>query len=157
MCFSHFGVFLISVKPLTTENTENKMTPKICKITVDRWRKQAWMKKWDKRNHRRDDLIGQNIHLISHQRVVAFYISDDSQPDEAVRFVCLATDRNLTCRTIKHRFQTPETQEDKWTWNLPLTKSVPQKKKKALRICAPKLVAWTMFTSKNDVKSSQNS
>ena len=26
--------FLISVKPLTTENTENKTTPKICKITV---------------------------------------------------------------------------------------------------------------------------
>ena len=34
MCFSHFGVFLISVKPLATENTENKTTPKICKITV---------------------------------------------------------------------------------------------------------------------------
>ena len=32
--FSHLGVFLISVKPLTTENTENKTTPKICKITV---------------------------------------------------------------------------------------------------------------------------
>ena len=29
--FSHLGVFLISVKPLTTEN---KTTPKICKITV---------------------------------------------------------------------------------------------------------------------------
>ena len=29
MCFSHLGVFLISVKPLTTENTENKTTPKI--------------------------------------------------------------------------------------------------------------------------------
>ena len=28
------GVFLISVKPLTTENTENNTTPKICKITV---------------------------------------------------------------------------------------------------------------------------
>ena len=28
------GVFLISVKALTTENTENKSTPKICKITV---------------------------------------------------------------------------------------------------------------------------
>ena len=26
--------FLILVKPLTTENTENKTTPKICKITV---------------------------------------------------------------------------------------------------------------------------
>ena len=36
MCFSHLGVFLISVKPLTTENTENKTTPKICKITVYR-------------------------------------------------------------------------------------------------------------------------
>ena len=35
MCFSHLGVFLISVKPLTTENTENKTTPKICKITAD--------------------------------------------------------------------------------------------------------------------------
>ena len=34
MCFSHLGVFLISVKPLTTENTENKTAPKICKITV---------------------------------------------------------------------------------------------------------------------------
>ena len=34
VCFSHLGVFLISVKPLTTENTENKTTPKICKITV---------------------------------------------------------------------------------------------------------------------------
>ena len=34
MCFSHLDVFLISVKPLTTENTENKTTPKICKITV---------------------------------------------------------------------------------------------------------------------------
>ena len=34
MCFSHLGVFLISVKPLTTENTENKTTSKICKITV---------------------------------------------------------------------------------------------------------------------------
>ena len=32
--FSHLGVFLISVKPMTTENTENKTTPKICKITV---------------------------------------------------------------------------------------------------------------------------
>ena len=32
--FSHLGVSLISVKPLTTENTENKTTPKICKITV---------------------------------------------------------------------------------------------------------------------------
>ena len=36
MCFAHLGVFLISVKPLTTENTENKTTPKICKITVSR-------------------------------------------------------------------------------------------------------------------------
>ena len=34
MCFSHLGVFLISVKPSTTENTENKTTPKICKITI---------------------------------------------------------------------------------------------------------------------------
>ena len=34
MCFSHLGVFLILVKPLTTENTEHKTTPKICKITV---------------------------------------------------------------------------------------------------------------------------
>ena len=34
MCFSHLGVSLISVKPLTTENTEKKTTPKICKITV---------------------------------------------------------------------------------------------------------------------------
>ena len=34
MCFPHLGVFLISVKPLTTENTEIKTTPKICKITV---------------------------------------------------------------------------------------------------------------------------
>ena len=34
MYFSHLGVSLISVKPLTTENTENKTTPKICKITV---------------------------------------------------------------------------------------------------------------------------
>ena len=34
MYFSHLGVFLISVKPMTTENTENKTTPKICKITV---------------------------------------------------------------------------------------------------------------------------
>ena len=35
MHFSHLGVFLISVKPLTTEITENKTTPKICKITVN--------------------------------------------------------------------------------------------------------------------------
>ena len=28
-CFSHLGVFLISVKPLTTENTENKTTTEI--------------------------------------------------------------------------------------------------------------------------------
>ena len=34
MYFSHLGVSLISVKPLTTENTENKTTPKISKITV---------------------------------------------------------------------------------------------------------------------------
>ena len=34
MYFSHLGVFLISVKPLTTESTENKTTPKFCKITV---------------------------------------------------------------------------------------------------------------------------
>ena len=33
--YSHLGVFLISVKPLTTEITENKTTPKFCKITVD--------------------------------------------------------------------------------------------------------------------------
>ena len=39
MCFSNLGVFLISVKPLTTENTENKTTPKICKITVFNWNK----------------------------------------------------------------------------------------------------------------------
>ena len=39
MCFSHLGVFLISVKPFTTENTENKTIPKICKITVcETWR-----------------------------------------------------------------------------------------------------------------------
>ena len=31
--FPILGVFLILVKPLTTENTENKITPKICKIT----------------------------------------------------------------------------------------------------------------------------
>ena len=31
MCFSHLGVFLISVKPLTTEN---KTAPEICKITA---------------------------------------------------------------------------------------------------------------------------
>ena len=36
MYLSHLGVFLFSVKPLTTENTENKTTPKICKITVPR-------------------------------------------------------------------------------------------------------------------------
>ena len=34
MCFSHLGVFLILVKPMTTEITENKTTPKICKLTV---------------------------------------------------------------------------------------------------------------------------
>ena len=34
MYFLHLGVFLISVKPLTSENTENKTTPKICVITV---------------------------------------------------------------------------------------------------------------------------
>ena len=32
--FFILGVFLISVKPLTTEITENKTTPKFCKITV---------------------------------------------------------------------------------------------------------------------------
>ena len=32
--FFLFRCFLISVKPWTTENTENKTTPKICKITV---------------------------------------------------------------------------------------------------------------------------
>ena len=32
--FFPLGVFLISVKTLTTEITENKTTPKICKITV---------------------------------------------------------------------------------------------------------------------------
>ena len=32
--FSHLGVFLILVKPLTTEITVNGTTPKICKITV---------------------------------------------------------------------------------------------------------------------------
>ena len=31
MCISHLGVFLISVKPLTTKNTEIKATPNICK------------------------------------------------------------------------------------------------------------------------------
>ena len=34
MYFSLLGVFLISVKPLTTEITENKTTLKFCKITV---------------------------------------------------------------------------------------------------------------------------
>ena len=34
MHFSRLGVFLISVKPLTTENTKNKTTQKICKVTV---------------------------------------------------------------------------------------------------------------------------
>ena len=34
MHFSYLGVFLVSVKPLATENAENKTTPKICKITV---------------------------------------------------------------------------------------------------------------------------
>ena len=33
MYFTNFGVFLISVKPLTTENTKNKTAPKFCKIT----------------------------------------------------------------------------------------------------------------------------
>ena len=33
MLLWYLGVFFISVKPLTTENTENKTTPKICKIT----------------------------------------------------------------------------------------------------------------------------
>ena len=32
--FFLLGVFLISVKPMSTENTENKTTPKICKTTV---------------------------------------------------------------------------------------------------------------------------
>ena len=32
--FPQLGVPLISVKPLTTENTKKKTTPKICKITV---------------------------------------------------------------------------------------------------------------------------
>ena len=32
-CF-HLGVFLISVKPLSTEITENKTTLKVCKFTV---------------------------------------------------------------------------------------------------------------------------
>ena len=31
---SHLGVFLISVKPLTIENTEKKTSPKNCKITA---------------------------------------------------------------------------------------------------------------------------
>ena len=34
MYFSHLGVFLISVKPLTTETAENKTTSKFCKTTV---------------------------------------------------------------------------------------------------------------------------
>ena len=34
MYFSHLSVFLISVKPLTTEITEDKTAPKFCKITV---------------------------------------------------------------------------------------------------------------------------
>ena len=34
MYISYLGVFLISVKPSTTEITENKTTPKFCKITV---------------------------------------------------------------------------------------------------------------------------
>ena len=34
MYFYHLGVFLTSVKTLTTEITENKTTPKFCKITV---------------------------------------------------------------------------------------------------------------------------
>ena len=36
MYFSHLGVFLISVKPLTTEITENKTTPKSPKIKLHR-------------------------------------------------------------------------------------------------------------------------
>ena len=46
MCFSHLGIFLISVKPLTTENTENKTTPKICKITCVRWERERERRKW---------------------------------------------------------------------------------------------------------------
>ena len=34
MHISYLGVFLFSVKPLTTENNENITTPKIRKITV---------------------------------------------------------------------------------------------------------------------------
>ena len=34
MYFPHLGVFFISVKPVTTENTEDKTTPKFSKITV---------------------------------------------------------------------------------------------------------------------------
>ena len=34
MHFCYLGVFLISVKPLTTVKTEYKTTPKVCKITV---------------------------------------------------------------------------------------------------------------------------
>ena len=34
MYFSHLGVFLVSVKPLTIENTENKSKPNMCKITA---------------------------------------------------------------------------------------------------------------------------
>ena len=34
--FSPLGVFLISVKPLTSEITENKTTPKFCKIAVSK-------------------------------------------------------------------------------------------------------------------------
>ena len=41
MYFSHLGVYLISVKPLTTENTENKTTPKISKITVSQTASQT--------------------------------------------------------------------------------------------------------------------
>ena len=44
MYFSHLGVFLISVKPMTTENTENKTTPKICKITESLRTRQSKLK-----------------------------------------------------------------------------------------------------------------
>ena len=37
MFSSHLRVFLISVKPLTTENTENKTTPKIVKLQWGRF------------------------------------------------------------------------------------------------------------------------
>ena len=37
--FSHLGVFLISVKPLTIENTENKTTLKIVKLQYSEQRR----------------------------------------------------------------------------------------------------------------------